>query len=355
MNLRAETGPMVWAYYHSWWGTPDGPSGRWVGWHCPMFPPGQALFVDRAATGEDTPVLEHDPERFLWADVRDLGIASYPLDGPYDSTDPAVVWRQVRQAREAGLDGFVHDWLGGRWGAFEDPRTWENDQSDRNLSVLLDVVERDEPGFGVMALLDVHYMRRYSVEETVAEYSGFYDRHATRPGYLKVHGRPLAAVFRAADHHSPDDWRRIRAELERRGKSMWLFCDDLADEDVFDGLCLYAYLGLSEARDEGAYLAEAVERATSRARELGRSLIAPVMPGFDSRSYIHPGSWGFVVPRRDGEHYEQSWRAWSASGAAWIAVNSWNEWYERSNIEPDREFGDRFVQLTKRHADAFRR
>jgi hypothetical protein len=162
-------------------------------------------------------------------------------------------------------------------------------------------------------------------------------------------------VFRAGDHHSPADWRRIRAELERRGKAMWLFGDDLADEDVWDGVCLYAYLGLSDERDEDACLAEAVARTTSRAHELGRSLIAPVMPGFDARSYVHPDAWSYVVPRRNGEHYEKSWRAWAASGADWIAVNSWNEWYERSNIEPDREWGDAFLRLTRPHAEAFKR
>lgn len=354
IDLRREAGPKVWAYYHSWWGTPDGPSGRWVGWHCPLFPPGQTLLVDRSASGADAPLVEHDPDRFLWADVRDLAVANYPIDGPYDSTDPAVVRHQIELAISAGIDGFIHDWLGGRWGSFEDPRTWENDQSDRNLKVLLDVVERDYPDFLVMALVDIHYMRRYEVEETIEELELFHDRHASRPGYLKLRGKPLATVFRSADHHSPDEWRAIRKVLEARGKEMWLLCDDLADEDVFDGLCPYAYLGLGDADDDVARLEQAVDQVATRARELGRPLIAPVMPGFDARSYVHPDVWSFVIPRGDGSHYRESWRRWAAAGADWVAVNSWNEWYEGSNIEPDRTWGDRFLKLTRAYADAFR-
>src|SRR5215470_16620691 len=111
VRLADEAGRQVWAHYHSWWGTPDGPSGRWMGWHCPIFPPGQESLVKRARAGRDTPVVMHDPERFVGAGIRDFGTGNYPLLGAYDSTDPVVVRRQVEWALAAGLNGFIHDWI----------------------------------------------------------------------------------------------------------------------------------------------------------------------------------------------------------------------------------------------------
>ena len=72
-------GQKVLAFYYSWYGIPEGPSGRWVHWN---------------------PYKSH----------RDS--AHIPLAGYYDSQDPETVRRHIHEAKEAGIDGFIATWWG---------------------------------------------------------------------------------------------------------------------------------------------------------------------------------------------------------------------------------------------------
>jgi hypothetical protein len=339
--LRETCGPLVWAHYHAWWGTPSGPSGRWIGWQCPVQ---ESLYE---ATEEHA---ARDPSQVIGPGVLDTGIVSRPALGLYDATDPDVVRQHLAWAREAGVDGFVHDWMGAGWDRGGDPATWRNDQSDRSLKVLLDVVESECPEFRVGAMLESHLLRKNAPVDTAADLAYLYDTHMVRPGWMRVDGRPLVLVHRSA-HHLPHEWAEVRQRLGDR--ELFVVGDDLKHGAVLDGLSLYSYLdaGLGATVDER--LRSAVARVSAVAERAACSFVAPVLPGFDSRRFVTP-RLATVVPRRDGATYDEAWRAWAGAGADWIAITSWNEWYERSNIEPDLTHGRRYLDLTRTHADAFR-
>jgi hypothetical protein len=76
---------------------------------------------------------------------------------------------------------------------------------------------------------------------------------------------------------------------------------------------------------------------------------ATVLPGYDD-SHIGRKS-PQILEREDGEVYRSTWRQAIASHAPWVAITTFNEWHEGSDIEPSREYGDEYIKMTRRFAE----
>jgi hypothetical protein len=72
----------------------------------------------------------------------------------------------------------------------------------------------------------------------------------------------------------------------------------------------------------------------------GRGL-APAAPGFDGRLVGHPT----VIPRDGGATLRRELDAAQASNPDVIALISWNEFSENSQIEPSRRYGTRALEV----------
>lgn len=83
---------------------------------------------------------------------------------------------------------------------------------------------------------------------------------------------------------------------------------------------------------------------------LGRD-VAEVGPGYDDTS--QPRRKTRVNPRRDGEVYRIGWRLARESGRKIVALETWNEFYEGTDICPSFEYGTMFYDMTARNADRF--
>ena len=84
--------------------------------------------------------------------------------------------------------------------------------------------------------------------------------------------------------------------------------------------------------------------------------VASLGPGYDDSAV--PGR---TTPRRDrsgGRFYEHNWRRLLAIDPthrpAIVAVETWNEWHEGTDVAPSREYGRQYVALTRRFADQWR-
>ena len=80
-------------------------------------------------------------------------------------------------------------------------------------------------------------------------------------------------------------------------------------------------------------------------------MLASVAPGFDDRAIRSPGT---LIGRDEGATYDATWRAALVVDPTWILVSTWNEWHEGSEIEASLEHGRRYLDATRRWADAFR-
>jgi hypothetical protein len=287
-------GQKVLAFYYPWYGAPSGPSGRWVHWN-----PAHANY----------------------------DATHRPAAGYYDSIEPETVRRHIREAKAAGIDGFIASWWG--LGSFE----------DRALPVLLRVAE--EEGF----LVTVYYEDAATPAQIVSEVGQIVSRYTTSPAFLAIEGRPVVFFYvRVAEKFTMGEWRGIFAALDARGQSVFAFGDrlDPAYLQAFQGLHAYNPVGMALGETASQYAS-----ASLAARLHGNLFAATVIPGYQEG---YPGASGPVSDRADGATYNTYWDIARASKPNWVLITSWNEWHEGSEIEPSVEFGTTYLELTAEEA-----
>lgn len=315
---------LVLAFHYPWYGTPGGPTGRWRKWNHPRL-----VFPSQRILGF------HDPRRRLGPDRVDLGATHYPLAGPYDSRDPAVIREQFRLAREAGLDGFVVSW----WG--------RESEEAVTFAALLDGAR--DSGLRLSVYYETGELRPRGAAGVAADLDALLGRHGAEPAFLRVDGIPVVFIY-AAHRLRIAAWDAVLAHLAARGRRVFLVGDAERPEWLarFDALHVYSPVtDLARGRD----LAAAYRKRAAAARAAGIPFMSAVAPGYDDRTIRQPGA---VIPRAEGATYDATWRAALAVDPAWVLVASWNEWHEGSEIEPSREHGRRYLDATRRWAERFR-
>jgi hypothetical protein len=323
---------VVLAVLYTWYGTPADPGGGWRHWnHAILRMPRQQV------------VGFHDPDREIEPGRRDLGATHYPEGGPYDSADPVRVRRQLAAARAAGLDGFAVSW----WGRErEDPR-------------VLGTVFREAHAAGLVIApyYETGELWPRGAAGVAADLRALLDRHGAEPAWLRIADAPVVFLYASHRLRAPA-WDAVRARLAGRGPRLFLVADVPRPEWLaarpgwlgrFEALHVYTPVGfLARGRDLGATYRSLAELA----RAAGRPFVAAVAPGFDDRRIRAPGT---LVERAGGATYDATWRAALAAAPAGVLVASWNEWHEGSEIEPSREHGARYLELTRAWAERYRR
>jgi Carbohydrate family 9 binding domain-like len=65
---------------------------------------------------------------------------------------------------------------------------------------------------------------------------------------------------------------------------------------------------------------------------------------------VTPGGQEPFVARRNGETYATSWESARKSGEPWVVLDSWNDFTRATELAPSRQYGDFYVELTRRLA-----
>ncbi len=303
MTLDAENtalgAPKVLAFYYPWYGTPEGPSGEWVHWN---------------------------PYKSHYDSAHD------PANGFYDSNDPETVRRHIREAKAAGIDGFIASW----WG----PYGFE----DRAFNVLMNVAEEED------FLVSIYYEAADTPFEIVSDLAYFLLRHGDSPALLHADGRPVIFFYvRVMLAFTLAQFETVFAQLEDRGRTIFAVADGLNSDylTVFDGVHTYNPVGI--ARND---IAAQYASMSLLARAQGRLFAATIIPGYDE---AYKASYLPYLDREGGETYRQYWALARASTPHWILITSYNEWHEGSEIEPSVEFGTTYLEITAEQAAAWKR
>lgn len=312
----------VLAFYYPWFGTPTGASGcgHWRHW--------------RHGGPEPTP--------------ENICISTRcPLWGPYDSHDRETIDRHCRWAKMAGIDGWIITWFG-------------EEIEDRALPGILDGCRRHQ----LTACIqyegdpDLEDPRQMTPENTADQIVRALDKYARHPAYLKVHGRPVVFIYaRPIDQLGLTRWLRTTARINRHYRGGIVLIGDQFSQQAarsFDGL--YGYIpapdlvGLTpkEARrwaevsyDKWVHLADRRRRIST----------LTVIPGYNDTLIRDPG---FTVERYGGRLYRALWEAAIRADPHWILIATFNEWSEGSEIEPSREEGKPYLDLTAKYAKRFK-
>jgi hypothetical protein len=244
---------------------------------------------------------------------------------PYESDDPVAIARQIEEAQQAGIDGFVVAWLG------------PGNRTDQNLARILAQAARR--GFKVSVYFETDSMG--DAEQVAANLSYLLTTHATQPAFLRHDGRPSIFFWRQ-QAHPPATWAEIRARVDPEWRSVWIAEGTTADYfATFDGLHLF---NIAWAPDPARPLQTWAGRTAQAASVHGPRLWVPtIMPGYDDLATRGT----FARDRAAGGYYQATMEAALATNPTWaVLITSWNEWPEGTQIEPSVSYGRLYLDLT---------
>jgi hypothetical protein len=243
----------------------------------------------------------------------------FPLEGKYSSDDPHVLRDQVRQARAAGIEGFLTSWK-------------RTDPLNRRLELLLRVAQDEHFDVGVVyEALD--FTRRPLPIATVEADMVYLVTHWGSALTATYKARPVI-IWTGTDEYSVGDVQRVRSALSGRAEL-------LAASKSVSG-----YERVAALVDGNAYYwssADPTAAATStKLAAMGAAVhahhglwIAPATSGFDGTTLGHTR----VIARDGGMTLTRSLAVAFASGPDAVGVISWNEWSENTYIEPGERYG----------------
>jgi hypothetical protein len=81
--------------------------------------------------------------------------------------------------------------------------------------------------------------------------------------------------------------------------------------------------------------------------------VAEIGPGYDHSAV--PGRRPLIVPREDGKFYEKAWLQVLRRSPHIVILETWNEFHEGTNIAESREDGRKYIDLTRRYVDQFKK
>jgi hypothetical protein len=294
-----------------------------------------ALAVSRtaavaAAADNPHPTLAY---YYAWWDQSTFGQTLYRPEQAYNSDDAGTIQRHVREAQSAGINGFVLSWYG------------NGDRTDHNLSQLLDVGQST----GFHSTIHFETPHFWGADDVVAQLRGFYAAHASHPGLLRYEGRPVIFFWRASTFDNAT-WNAIRAHVDPGHNAVWIADGDdfgILRGDAWDGISPYA---IAWSANPARQLPNWASKAQAVAPD--KLWIPPVSPGCNDTA---ARATTCSRERAGGAYYQSTWDGALASGPQWaIIVSTFNEWMESTQIEPSVQYGDQYLQITRRNADDYR-
>lgn len=302
----SQPSPRAIAFYYPWYGNPA-TDGRYANWNHPVA------------------VRNEPPRAFPGGD--DIGSNFFPATGCYSVNDPAAVRQHMRQLRQAGVGVICASW----WG--------RDTFTDRALPGLLKAAE--EAGLRVNFHIEPFPGRSAQSVRDALVY--LVERFGKSPAChrLPSHGnRPVMFVYDS--YLTPaKDWATI---LTRDGArtlrgtdadavviGLWVkeHEETFMLEGGFDGFYTYfatdGFTYGSTVKNWGHLAEWAVAN--------GKLFVPCVAPGYiDTR--IRPWNDVNTRGREGGAYYDRMWTAALKVSPALVAITSFNEWHEGTQIEP---------------------
>jgi hypothetical protein len=259
-----------------------------------------------------------------WHWTGKLSIAHQPRLGLYSSSDEHILKTHIDMAKKAGIDGFICSW----WGI--------NSVTDQNLQKLAQLCSKNNFKFSIYledakSTFDLREQIQY-LESTFAGQKNF----------LRYENRPVLFVFnRILEKISLDSLRAAKT-----GFSMINYGYGVSNLEGFEGFHEFV-----PPKGKIQNIKQFYRLAREVAHSKGKLFAAPVMPGFDDRFVNTHNTY---IDRNKGKYYKNLWEAVLAIKPDWVLINTFNEWFEGTEIEPSKEYGDLYLRLTKIYSKKFK-
>lgn len=279
-------------------------------------------------------VARHYPSGHRHNPPEELHSPFYPLRGCYSSSNRSLLDEHMREMLGAGIGVAAVSWWGPYWR--EGTSDTQGVQTDKMLAEVL--ASAADTGMKIAFHLEPYPGR--SAETVREDLQYLMERYAGHPAVYLIRGLPLYYVYDSY-HIDAAHWAtllRTRGKHSIRGTALdgvfialWLNGDDgpSIQRGGFDGF--YTYFASSSA----SYGADPRNWATlGRFAHAHDLLFIPcVGPGYND-SRIRPWNAAATRDREGGARYTRLWREAIDAGGDVIAVTSYNEWGEGTQIEP---------------------
>ncbi|MHB1936579.1 MAG: glycoside hydrolase family 71/99 protein [Acidobacteriaceae bacterium] len=249
----------------------------------------------------------------------------------YTSHDPAVIRRQIQQAKAMGISAFVVDWYGDR-----EPFI------DRSYSLMQTNAAKQR--FHVAMMYDESDQEDGATDEAIADFTMFHDTYlsAKSPGhnaYLAYQGRPVIFIWPNGRH---TNWDQVRAVVNKWKPAPLLIGLTPPGQyaDAFDGFYAWINPGPQGWAADGSHWGE---QYLSNFYETMRSKYADkiIVGGAWSQFNDSKASWSLNrhMSARCGQTYQDTFNFWRKYFPAdepipFVMLETWNDYEEGSAIEP---------------------
>jgi len=256
----------------------------------------------------------------------DISSDFYPLLGPYSMSDPQVLAQHFAWLRQAGVGLIISSW----WG--------KGGPTDRALPLMLDVADH----YGIKIAFHIEPYGGRTATSLISDIRYIYNHYGEHPAFFWTTDTSLyspesqpkglfflwASVVSDSDHAVPQNYWKEALDTLHTGDPGAIVITDQNDpawvlESHFDGSYNYGVLDTDQVGYNWA-----------KGLPAGAWYIPGINPGFSAKR-IGGETW-VDTPRRDGETYQDRWERMFEVGIepALVAVTTFNEWHEGTQIEP---------------------
>ena len=301
VNIPFEPIPkQVWALYIGLFGNPQ-TDGKWIHWR-------------RKSNDWSHPF--HEPP-------SSIGSFLYPQLGLYSSHDKNTIRTHMQMMRSAGIDAILFQW----WG-FNGTEGWGQENlgfSDKTFQLLLEIGEE----FGIKSCIEIQPYRDRNSSSINNDITGILTKYSNHKSYLKINNRPVIVIF------EPAGIEHLKFNTSNFPQKPYLIGTITDSEHVsynteqkMDGMFTF------NANDFKVWSTNLTNWPYLRndTHSRGSTFIAAVAPGHNNAKI---DNWDRVERKRNGlEYYNKMWKAAIDAKSDIIVINSFNGWFDATNIEP---------------------
>ncbi|MBN1161118.1 MAG: glycoside hydrolase family 99-like domain-containing protein [Dehalococcoidales bacterium] len=272
-----------------------------------------------------------------------------PTIKPYDPQSIEITEQHIRMAKDGGIDAFAISWFSPRtWDAYDlfikpayDNLLGLADQLDFkiyiNYECAMNLCEWEEGGW---LPLESEAARANAMVGAETDFISLLEQLSPIEDYPSFFLYLGAGIGLA-----PEDWAPVVENVKQQYPQARFYCDvpDPFWLTVFDGMFISGGCFYEDQVNDYSRMAEEAKTFGSDKR-----FYATVGPGFDSTNFWGPSD--LLIPRNDGEYYRSVWEKAVAANPDGIYINSWNEWGESTVIEPSKEYGYQYIDITAEYA-----